>query len=273
MSGKYTKKKKKSAPKKAAPKQVSKESAKKQLDSRQKLQFAIIAAAVVLVIVIAVALSLRRGNSLFTPQPSTEPSTTLTTAPPPGLTEVGQSLGYGLEITDIGGYTGAYMEDGSDEVVSGVLMIVVANNGEEAIQYAELYIPAGDQTAFFRISTLLPGEKVVLLDMNRLAYTGQEDCAAAELKNVARFSEMPSLQEDKITVQTLDGAMNITNVSGEDITGDIVIYYKNCSEDLYYGGITYMVRISGGLQAGEIRQIMASHYNTGNSRVVFVTVG
>jgi len=37
------------------------------------------------------------------------------------------SLGNSLEITDIGSYTGIYMEDGSDDVVSGIQMIIVKN--------------------------------------------------------------------------------------------------------------------------------------------------
>ena len=87
------------------------------------------------------------------------------------------------------------------------------------------------------------------------------------------FSEPLSLQEDKLQLQVLDGALNVVNISGADIEGDIVIYYKNAASDLLYGGITYRVRIEGGMKADEIKQIMASHFSDSGSRIMFVTVG
>ena len=65
----------------------------------------------------------------------------------------------------------------------------------------------------------------------------------------------------------------MTNISGQDIIGDVVIYYKNAAEDLYYGGITYRVRIEGGMKADEIKQIMASHFSDTGSKIMFVTAG
>jgi hypothetical protein len=52
-----------------------------------------------------------------------------------------------------------------------------------------------------------------------------------------------------------------------------VIYYKNYTQGLYYGGITYRVRVPGGIQADEVKQLTASHFSSTGSRVMFVTVG
>jgi len=49
--------------------------------------------------------------------------------------------------------------------------------------------------------------------------------------------------------------------------------YKNAAADLYYGGITYRVRIEGGIKAGEIKQLMAGHFSETGSKIMFVTVG
>ena len=179
----------------------------------------------------------------------------------------------GLEITDLGKYTGVFMEDGSDEVVSGVLMMVVRNNGENAIQYAEITVPTSRGDAFFTLSTLPAGESCVLLEQNRMAWSTEEAYDTATAANVAFFTEALSLHEDLLQVQVLDGAINVTNVSEADISGDVVIYYKNAAEDLYYGGITYRVRLEGGMKAGEIKQIMASHFSDTGSKIMFVTVG
>lgn len=183
------------------------------------------------------------------------------------------NLGRGMSITDVGKYTGVYMEDGTDELVSGVLMIVVTNSGEETIQYAEITLPVSTGEAKFSLSTLPVGQSVVLLEQNRLEWSADEEYASAVAENVAVFSEPLSLCEDRLALQILDGAINVSNISGRDITGDIVIYYKNSTAELYYGGITYRVRIEGGLKADEIRQIMASHFSDTGSEIMFVTIG
>ena len=184
--------------------------------------------------------------------------------------DVSIDLGRGLTITDIGSYTGVYMEDGTDEIVSRVMMIVLTNNNENALQYAEISVNAGETAAQFSVSTLLPGASVVLLEKNRMAYAEAEEYTA-EAKNVAFFTEELSLLEDQLKVQGYQGAINVTNISGQDITGDIIIYYKNCSADMYYGGITYRARIEGGLKAGELRQIVPEHFNADASAILFIT--
>lgn len=182
-------------------------------------------------------------------------------------------LGNGLVITDIASYAGIYMEDGSDEVVSGVLMIVVTNQGENPLQYAQITLNTGKETAAFALSTLPVGESMVVLEQNRMRYDAQAEYADAAAQNVVWFDDGLSLCEDRLQIQSLDGAINLTNISGEDITDDIVIYYKNSAADVYYGGITYRVRLTGGLKAGEVRQIISDHYSASGSTIMFVTCG
>lgn len=177
----------------------------------------------------------------------------------------------GLQITDIGSYTGIYMEDGSDEVVSRVLMIVLTNNGVSTLQYAEIVMAGADREAVFTVSTLPAGESVVLLEQTRMAYTDADEFTSAIAQNVTFFTEPLSLLEDRLKIQAVQGAINVTNISGADITGDIVIYYKNSSSDMFYGGITYRARIEGGLKDGELRQIVPSHFSADGSTILFVT--
>ena len=144
-------------------------------------------------------------------------------------------IGNGIEIVDIGGYTGIYMEDGTDELVSEVLMLKVANNGQEAVEYAKISLKIGDKTAEFAATTLMPGTALVLLEQNRMPYDRAVDYAGAEVvcENLALYQYTPGLQEDKLSIQILDGAINVTNISGEDITGDILVYYKNYISGIY----------------------------------------
>ena len=183
------------------------------------------------------------------------------------------NLGYGLEITRIEKYAGVYYEAGDDRKVDGVLMIEVTNNGDDYIQYAEITLTGDSGTASFSLSTLYPGESMVVLEKDMKAYSEHITYTSAEVSNVALFSEVPSLCEDKLQIQQLDGAINVINISEEAIDGEIVIYYKNYIDGLLHGGITYRIRISDGLEAGEIRQIMADHFSGTESRIMFVTCG
>ncbi len=192
----------------------------------------------------------------------------------PELPENSVNLGYGIYLKDITGYTGLYMEDGSDEVLSDILMMVVENGGDQDIQYAKITMDLGNQQAEFLITTLPVGESIVLLEQSRIAWNKDTDYAAIlpKVENVAYFQESISLHEDKLKIQIIDGALNVTNISEEDIFGTIKVYYKNAAEDLLYGGITYQVTIDGGLKTGELRQVMTHHASDTGSRIMFVTI-
>ena len=184
------------------------------------------------------------------------------------------NLGYGIYVTDIGSYTGMYMEDGTDEILSGILMLVVKNGGDQDIQYAKITMPIGEETASFTLTTLPVGESVVLLESSRMLHQDDVDYDAIlpKVENIAYFQEPVSAQEDKLKIGIVDGAVNVTNISGGDIPGNIVVYYKNAAADLYYGGITYRVTIEGGLKADEIRQVMTNHASDTGSKIMFVTI-
>lgn len=182
-------------------------------------------------------------------------------------------LSHGISITNLGSYTGLYMEDGTDEIVSGIMMIQVTNTGDENIEYAEITLGLGEERAHFQLSTLPVGATVILLETNRMPYDATAEITEAVAENVAVFQKELSVCADQIQLQVLEGMVNVKNISGEDIKGDIMIYYKNYTSGIYYGGITYMIRISGGLKANEIRQSVAAHISPSTSSVMFVTCG
>lgn len=186
--------------------------------------------------------------------------------------KVSINLGSGMRIVDVGKYTGIFMEDGSDEFVSGIMMITVINEGEDTIQYAEINLQVGEEVAKFSLTTLTPGSRMILLEQSRMEYVS-ETYSTAVAENVVVFPEPLDLYENQIDIQILDDAINVSNISDGDIGGDIVIYYKNSADDVFYGGITYRVRIEGGLKAGEIKQIVASHFSEKGSTIMFVTCG
>lgn len=226
-----------------------------------------IAAAVAVVLIVAVILLIPGGNTAEgeTPSEVLQTEATMETAPAHIVKET-------LAIQEIGKYTGLYVEDGSDEAVSGLLMMVVTNISAEPVQYAELALALGSETAKFSVSVLPAGGTAVLIEQNRMAWDADADydTASVECVHLADFDKPLSMQEEKLEIQVLDGAINITNISGEDIAETIVLCYKNVANGVYHGGIAYRVRLEGGLKAGEIRQVMGTHFHQDGSEILFV---
>lgn len=180
-------------------------------------------------------------------------------------------LGDGIYITGFGRYNGAYMEDGKNDTVTGIFMITVENRSERTLQYGEITLTGSAGTAEFSISTLPPKGKAVLLEKKRMEYRSADGFADRRLNNRVFFETEPTLCDDRIKIGVLDGKLNVTNISGEKIEGDITVFYKNFRDGYYYGGITYRAAVDGGLEPGEVRQINAGHFSVKGSTVVFVT--
>ena len=180
------------------------------------------------------------------------------------------SLDDNLTITAIESYNGSFVEDGSDEAVEDVLMITIENNGEQTLQYAEAQLVFDDVTAEFAFSTLRPGECMIVLEKNRMEYPRKDEVTEAQIQNVIYFTEELSFCEEQLELSVMDGAFNIKNISGEDLSGNIAIYYKNKQDDVYFGGITYRVVIEGGIEKDGIKQVMTNHFKIDESEVMFV---
>lgn len=247
----------------------------------RKKPLGLIVTIVLVILAVCMALLLYVGKHPDkTPETTGQPEPQQTTAAmqpqmePLDVPENSVNLGYGVYVSDIAAYTGVYMEDGSDEVLSDILMMIVKNGGEQDIQYAKIIMDLGDRQAEFVITTLPAGESMVLLEQSRMAWSAEVDYAAIlpRVENIAYFQEPVSLHEDRLDIQIVDGALNVTNISGEDIPGIIRVYYKNAAEDLLYGGITYQITIEGGLKADELRQVMTNHASDTGSRIMFVTI-
>lgn len=265
-------------------KNTGKFASKKKTSNKGLVTVLVIAALLLLVLLAVMLLGLRdtetapaetgaRTAVTETNEPETEAAAQTEAPAPTELQNV--NLGYGIQVTDMGSYTGMYMEDGTDEIVSGVLMLVVENTGEEDIQYAQITMDFGEQQAAFDLTTLPAGATMVLLEKNRMQWEDSMESGTVlpMVQNVAYFQEPISTMEEKLKIGIVDGAINVTNISGEDITGTIAVYYKNAAADIYYGGITYRIQIQGGLKADEIRQVMTNHASDTGSKILFVTIG
>ena len=179
------------------------------------------------------------------------------------------NLGYGVTLETVSQYTGIYMEDGSDELVAGVMMIGVRNAGLNDIQLMNITVSFGEESYHFKLTNMPAGASAVLLELDR-GQMPEGTPVSAIAEDVVLFDEPMKADFDSYEISGMSGAMNVKNISDHDISGDIYVYYKYKTQDVYYGGITFRISIQGGLKAGEIRQIMTSHFNPDTCEVLVI---
>lgn len=180
------------------------------------------------------------------------------------------ALGSDLSLMSVSRFAGAFVEDGTDDIVSDVLAITVRNDGDKTVQYAHIILTQGETAYEFDVTTLPVGASAQLLELSRQPMPDSTDGMTAEVSVCAVFDTEPTMCEDVFQIETQDTAITITNNSGSDITGQIYVYYKIDYGDLYMGGITYRVGAAG-LKAGESTTCYAGHFSTDYSKVMFVT--
>lgn len=224
------------------------------------------AAAVLVILLVWMALGGRAEKPAVPTEstPSAAASQPLPTQPPE------LEIGSGLTIERIDRYAGRYMEDGSNDTVQDVMMLILRNDAEQDLQLARIRIEYPDFTAEFEVTNLPAGARAVLLEQNRSTFA-DEDYLEIIPQNVVFFPERMDLMPDILELGGKAGLVEVTNVSGADLDDPVYIYYKNSAEDLYYGGITYRVLIEGGIGAGATVRIPAGHYAPEDCRFVMVT--
>ncbi len=179
-------------------------------------------------------------------------------------------LGRGLRIASVGKYAGIYLEDGSNDAVSDLMMVVLQNQNSKDLQIARISLTFGDKTAEFEVTNLPAGETVVVLEKNRMAYTDVK-CNQATLSNVAFFPEAMSLCEDQLEITGQKGKLLVKNLT-DTTMGEIYIYYKSTAPNALYGGITYRAKIDAGVEAGAMASVNSLHYDPSNTRIVNVQI-
>jgi hypothetical protein len=152
------------------------------------------------------------------------------------------------------------------------MMLIVKNTNEQDLHLARINVVYDDMTAVFQVTDLPAGASAVVLEQNKRPYSGKK-YQDIKVQNVLLFDEPMSLREDIFSISGENGSIEIKNISKTPVTGDIYVYYKNSSSKLFYGGITYRVKISDGLDAGESKRVTAGHYSPNSSTLMMVSLG
>lgn len=226
-------------------------------------KYILIAAAALLVLALVLLLGDRGSVDPLQTVPITSESEPLTSRFNP------IQLEQGLRILRIDRYSGFFLEDGTDETVSDVLMLILENGSGQDLQLARITLDYGNQKAEFEVTNLPAGECAVALERNRMASVNEEPISASA-QNIVFFQERMNLAENSIKLEGRTGMIRLTNQTEDDLSGPIYVYYKNHYDDLYFGGITYRVTVAEGLAAGEQITIPAGHFDP--ERCTFVMV-
>ena len=180
-----------------------------------------------------------------------------------------QIPGYDLIIEKMEPYSGMFVEDGSNATIENVAMLLVKNNGDFPVEYAQIRVVCGQEELLFDVSALPSGEKLVVQEKTGKTITsgGEADSASALIVQRAKME----MSESKVQViDNGDNTLTIKNLTNELIP-TVRVFYKYYMEDekLFVGGIAFTVRISR-LAAGASVTIQPSHYTSQTSRVVMV---
>ncbi|MGN1418231.1 MAG: hypothetical protein ACI4W6_02770 [Acutalibacteraceae bacterium] len=178
-------------------------------------------------------------------------------------------LSNGCEIAEIKAYDGPFVEDGSDSEMKNVFAVVLKNTTGKHFQYVTLTLTIGGEDYHFEATTLFDNSAVTVLETSAKPFVNDKIETVSVDKSV-EFSSEPTVHPDELEITVMDGLMNVKNISGKDIDGNIYIYYKISDGEDWLGGITYRASTNGGLKADELRQIPANHFKKETCKVVFV---
>lgn len=173
-----------------------------------------------------------------------------------------------LKLVSAGSYSGAYMEDGSDDAVEQVAALLVQNVGTETVEYAEvLGQTSSGETVRFVLTGLPVNAYVLVLEAGRADYA---ELGALQVTECAAAMEVTQNYAEDFEIYLGDGVINIKNISDRDYSDDIFVYYKTYREGVFLGGITYRARFNG-LAAQAIGQSIQSHATDDETAVVYMS--
>ena len=175
---------------------------------------------------------------------------------------------YDVTISALGeGYSGRFMEDGSDEKVKNVLALKFTNNGTKAIQYGEYVFDLNDEVVSFKFSNLPAGQSCVVLEAGKHSFK-KKDTLNLVSRVVAQVDELPFANDQVLIVDNSDNTITIMNLTDKELPSARA-FYKTFDEEnsVFLGGITYTAKVEN-IPAGKGVTVEPGHYVSGKSVVV-----
>lgn len=175
-----------------------------------------------------------------------------------------------MQIVSVGQYTGPFIETGQDIPTANVMVLVVKNTGDKMIEYGEINLTAGNDTAVFKVTALPAGTSAMVQELHQMEYS-KDIQYSYQTAYEALFEEEKGLLADKVSITSEDGKLTVTNLTNETIPKLYVCYHALHSGGVYRGGITYRVTFEN-IGAGEQKTVESSHYYVNGSSILFVDI-
>lgn len=169
-----------------------------------------------------------------------------------------------ITIQSIGSYSGAYVEDGTDEQVDNVLAIVVTNTSKEFLQYSEIILSNENEQATFTVSNIPSGASVLVLAKEKTIAAGEW----SYLRDTTAFIQSASMYEDIFSWEAGNNLIRLRNKTDNDFE-NVHVYYKNVENGIYVGGITYRIKLDN-VKAQETVQKLSKHFSGNQSHIMMI---
>lgn len=155
-------------------------------------------------------------------------------------------------------FSGQFVEDGRDELVTNVAAILVTNVSDQFLDLATIAFDIDGEAATFIVTGLPAGRSAWVLEANRMTVTNSSNFTYLDM--TTSFRDGVAASSDKVTI-TADGNMlTATNNTDETLEG-VFIYYRTLHTDgNFLGGITYLVDF-GTLEPGGSVEKMGGHFS------------
>ncbi len=172
------------------------------------------------------------------------------------------------EVSQLGVTVDSWLKISAITEYNGVLAVVAENVSDTDVEYASLSVKTNGGTLTFNVSALLQGETALLLCNEAVTCNEAESYTSWQTENRVDFTEPPVMNENKIELQLSDGSISVKNISSEDITTDIFIYYKDKINNILNGSVTRRIRVSP-LKAGANTFINTNDMQKENCQIIF----
>ena len=172
-----------------------------------------------------------------------------------------------ITIQRINGYSGIFIEDGSDKEVKNVAAIEVKNTSNKPLEFAQIQLYNGNKKLVFDVSTLPANSSAVVMEKNKASFNSSKGVTygGTTAGYVNSLEKASSIKCKKVK----NNGIEVTNTSSKTIPCVRVFYKYKSSEGYYVGGITYTAKVKD-LKAGASQTIYPSHFASDGGEIMMV---
>lgn len=172
-----------------------------------------------------------------------------------------------ITIQRVNGYSGIFIEDGSDKEVKNVAAIEVKNTSNKPLEFAQIQLYNGSKKLVFDVSTLPANSSAVVMEKNKASFNSSKGVTygGTTAGYVNSLEKASSIKCKKVK----NNGIEVTNTSSKNIPCVRVFYKYKSSEGYYVGGITYTAKVKD-LKAGASQTIYPSHFASDGGEIMMV---